>query len=139
MKKNPMIDLLRCLVLVALVVTPLSCGGDGDSGSATSFDVTGTWKITSSACADLTAVLTHTGTAISGTVSDSARYATGISGSSATPAGTLGASRDVSLTVNFSDGLWVRFDGVVNDDNDRINGTYVNSQGNSDPFTGQRQ
>ncbi len=136
MKKNSLINLLRCLVLVALVVSPVSCGGDDDA--VTAFNVTGTWRISSTASADLTAVLSHTGTAITGTVSDATNYATGISGSSVSPAGTTGGSRDVTLTVTFSDGMWVRFGGVVRDDNDRISGTYFNSQGFSDPFTANR-
>lgn len=137
MKKNLLIDLLRCLVLVAFVLSPVSCGGDDDT--VTPLNLTGTWRITSTASAVLTAVLNHVGTTITGTVSDAQQYATGISGSSVTPAGASSGSRDVSLTVTFSDGMWVRFGGVVNSDNNRIDGTYSNSQGNSDPFSAQRQ
>lgn len=135
--KNFSIKWLRCLALLALVVSAASCGSDDES--VTSLNVTGTWRITSTACAELTAVLTHTGTTITGTVSDAASYARGISGASASSAGATSGSRDVSLTVTFSDGMWVRFGGVVNNDNSRISGTYINSQGNSDPFTAQRQ
>lgn len=135
--KKPLINLLHCLVLAAVVLFPVSCGSDDESVSA--LDVSGTWRITSTACAELTAVLTHTGTTITGTVTDAASYARGISGSSATAAGAVSGSRDVSLTVTFSDGMWVRFGGVVNNDNTRISGTYFNSQANSDPFIAQRQ
>lgn len=141
MKKNPLIDLLRCLVLVALVASPLGCGGGGgsDDDTVTQFNVTGTWRIVSTASGDLTAVLVHTGTTITGTVSDATNYATSISGSSAIPARATDESRDVSLTVTFNDGSWVRFDGVVSKDNNTISGTYTGSQGYSDPFTAQRQ
>lgn len=137
MTRNRVFDVLRCLVLLSIVAAPIGCGGDDES--VTAINVTGTWRITSSACADLTAVLTHAGTAITGSVTDANNYATGISGSSVTPAGSASGSRDVSLTVTFSDGLWVRFGGAVNDDNNRISGSYINSQGNSDSFTAQRQ
>ncbi len=102
-------------------------------------NVTGTWVIVSSACADLTADLTHKGTAITGTVSDANNYPTGISGTSTMPAGSKSQSRNVSLTVTFSDGLWVTFGGMVNADNTTITGTYNNSQGFSDPFTARRR
>jgi hypothetical protein len=99
------------------------------------FNVTGTWVIVSSACAELTADLTHTGTAITGTVSDANNYPTGISGTSTMPAGSRSKTRNVSLTVTFSDGLWVTFGGTVSADSTTITGTYNNSQGFSDPFT----
>jgi hypothetical protein len=102
-------------------------------------NVTGRWVIVSSACADLTAVLIHKGTAINGTVSDADNYPTGISGTSSMPAGSKSDSRNVSLTVTFSDGLSVTFDGTVNADNTTITGTYHNAQGFSDPFTARRQ
>ena len=102
-------------------------------------NMTGTWLIASSACADLTAILVHTGTTITGKVSDADNYATGISGTSATAVGSRDESRNVSLSVTFSDGLWVTFDGAVGADNTTIIGTYHNAQGFSDPFTARRQ
>jgi hypothetical protein len=102
-------------------------------------NVTGTWVIVSSACAELTADLTHTGTAITGRVSDANNYPTSVSGTSIMPAGSISESRSVSLTVTFSDGLWVTFGGTVSAGGTTITGTYNNSQGFSDPFTARRK
>jgi hypothetical protein len=129
------------LALLSLVLTVAVGPNFGFAKNSVShpLSVTGTWVIVSSACDDLTAVLTHTGTAIAGTVSDANNYPTGISGTSTLSAGSKSGSRNVSFTVTFSDGLWVTFAGTVNADNTTITGTYNNSQGFDDPFTARRQ
>lgn len=138
MKKNVLSRLLLALGVLTVAAVAAGCGGGGGD-EADPLNVTGTWVITSSASADLTAVLTHTGTAISGTVSDANRYATRISGASTMPSGSTDDDRSVRLTVAFNDGLWVTFAGSVNDDNTSISGRYTNSQGFSDPFSAARR
>jgi hypothetical protein len=138
MKKHLLSLSVLSLVLMTAMLLIVSCGG-GDN-NPDPLNVTGIWLIVSNASADLTATLTHTGTAITGTVTDAANYAVTIGGTSVMPAGSTSGSRNVSLTVTFNDGLWARFDGSVNDNNTLIRGTYTDSQGNTgDPFTAQRQ
>ncbi len=136
MKRTRVVFALLSLVLMVATGPIVGFGKDHDPHP---LNVTGTWVIVSSACADLTAVLTHRGTTITGTVSDANNYPTGISGTSTMPARSKSESRNVSLTVTFSDGLWVTFGGTVSADNVTITGTYNNSQGFSDPFTARRQ
>jgi len=137
MKKHLFTLTVLSLVLLAVMGLAVSCGGGDDNPDPLS--VTGIWRIVSSACGDLTAVLTHTGTTITGTVSDATAYAQTITGNSVMLAGSTSGSRSVTLTVTFNDGLWVTFTGTVNDSNTTISGNYNNSQGFSDPFTARRQ
>jgi hypothetical protein len=137
MKKHLFSLSVLSLVLMAAMLLIVSCDSGDDNPDPLS--VTGIWTIVSSACADLTANLTHTLSGIAGTVTDAANYAVTIGGTSNMPAGSTSGSRSVTLTVTFTDGMWVRFTGNVSDDNTQIAGTYTNSQGISDSFTARRQ
>jgi hypothetical protein len=137
MRKHLFTLSLLSLILMAVMLFAVSCG-DGDN-NPDPLNVSGTWLIVSTASANMTAVLTHAGTGITGTVSDAANYSQTITGTSDMPASSTTGSRRVTLIVTYNDGMVATFTGTVNDTNTTINGTYVTSQSTTDPFTATLQ
>lgn len=127
---------LLSMLLVGLVVIA-GCGGDDDDDPV-GLNLTGTWTIVAVGYPNMTAVLTHTGTTITGTVTTVPAYATGITGFTNGPSGTT-RPREVTLVVTFSDGMVGTFTGTVSDDNTRMSGTYQNTQNQSDSWSATKQ
>ena len=130
---------LTLLLLSLLMVASLGiagCGGDDDE--PTPLNVTGTWTILAVQMPTMTAVLVHSGTTITGTVSDVTNYAQTIAGSTVASSGAT-TPRTITLTITFSDLMVATLTGNVGDDSNSMSGTYQNTQGNSDTWNAARQ
>jgi len=134
MKRRLILSLVVGLVLVSMLALTGCPKSDNDPDP---LDVNGTWVITPVGDALMTAVLTHSGTAITGTVTTIPEYATSISGFTAASVGTT-EPRDITLIVGFNDGRTSTLTGTVGDDNDEMSGTYDDGQ-DSDDWTATRQ
>ena len=87
----------------------------------------------------MTAVLTHTGTTITGTVSSVDDTAVSISGTSETAA-SAAVSRNITLNVQFVDWMGsIIMTGTINDDNTSMNGDYVDHVGGHGTWTANIQ
>lgn len=134
MKKRVLTWMVLSLFVIGLLGL-ISCSKDKDPDP---LNVTGTWLIVPIGDATMTAVLTHSGTVITGTVSDASNYAQTISGSTTATSGSL-RPRDITLTVTFSDSRVSTLTGTVSNDNNSMDGRYNDTQGGSDTWTATRQ
>lgn len=106
------------------------CGSDSSTSSGTSVNVAGTWAIVATGYSPMTAILTHSGTSITGTVSSLDGTATSISGTSETPANAV--SRNITLNVQFVHTDWsasIVMTGTINDANTSMSGDYIDNSG----------
>ena len=130
---------LTLLLLSLLMVAILGIAGcGGDDNEPTPLNVTGTWTIVAVGMQTMTAVLVHSGTTITGTVSDVTNYAQTIAGSTVASSGAT-TPRTITLTITFSDLMVATLTGNVGDDSNSMSGTYQNTQGNSDTWNAARQ
>jgi hypothetical protein len=129
---------LTWMVLGLFVVGLLGLAGCSKDDDPDPLNVTGTWTIVPIGDATMTAVLTHAGTTITGTVSDASSYAQTISGSTTATSGSL-RPRDITLTVTFSDGRVSTLTGDVSNNNNSMDGRYNDTQGGSDVWTATRE
>lgn len=134
MKKRVLTWMVLSLFLVGFLGL-VGCSKDSDPDP---LNVTGTWTIVPIGDATMTAVLTHSGTTITGTVTDASNYAQTISGSTTATSGSL-RPRDITLTVTFSDGRVSTLTGTVSSNNNSMEGRYNDTQGGSDAWTATRQ
>ena len=135
MRKRTIAVLVTVFVIFGTIGL-MGCGSD--SSDAEPLVVTGTWRITAAGYPVLTVVLTHSGTALTGTVSDSLNYSRTVTGSTTAAAGAT-EPRNITLVVTFSDGLVNTLTGTVSDNNASMSGRYNDSGGDSDTWTGARQ
>ena len=124
------------LFAVVMTVIGVGCGGGGGSDPLP-LDVTGIWTLSATGHPTMTLNLTHAGTAITGTVSDSTNYSRRVSGSTVAPMGSLDP-RTVTLVVTFSDGQIATYSGTVNDDNTSMSGRYSTNWGTADSWRATR-
>ncbi len=137
MKKAPgRMSLIAGLFAAAIAVIAGGCGGGGDS-AAEPLDVTGVWSLAATGHPAMTLNLTHTGSTITGTVTDSLGYSQTITGTTAAAAGAL-EPRDVTLVVTFSDGQIATYIGTVSDGNTSMSGSYTTNWGTGDSWTATR-
>ena len=118
-------SLLILILLLVLATMPL-IAGCGDDDDPDPLNVSGTWMIVMLGFPDMTAVLTHTGNTISGTISDSDNYSVSISGTTVAAAGAS-EPRAVTLIITFSDGQIATLSGTVSDNNMSMSGTYTDN------------
>lgn len=135
MKRRVLAFMLAVLLLGGLLGFS-GCSSDDDDPEP--LNVSGTWVIVMLGFPNMTAVLTHTGTTITGTVSDADNYAVSISGTTEAAAGAT-SPRTVTLIITFSDGQIATLSGTVSDDNTSMNGTYTDNFGGSDSWSATRQ
>ena len=135
MRKRLLTSLILGLVVVSLLAFTGCKSSDDDPDP---LDVNGTWVIIPIGDVTMTAVLTHIGNVITGTVSDVGNYATGISGSTTAAAGSTNP-RTITLVITFSDGRGSTLTGTVNDNNSSMSGTYLDTQGGTDVWTATKQ
>ena len=134
MKKRVLTWMMLSLFLVGFLWL-VGCGDDDDPEP---LNVTGTWTIVPIGDATMTAVLTHSGTTITGTVTDASNYAQTISGSTTATSGSL-RPRDITLTVTFSDARVSTLTGTVSDNNNSMSGRYNDTQGGTNTWTATRE
>jgi hypothetical protein len=135
MKKRLIVSLVVGLVVIGLM--GLS-GCSKKSSDPDPLDVNGTWVIEPVGDAVMTAVLVHSGTVITGTVSTIPVYAVSISGFTTASAGAT-EPRTITLIVGFNDGRTSTLIGEVDDDNETMSGTYTDDQGGADTWVATRQ
>lgn len=137
----PKILLALAIPVVALAMAA-GCsdddGGDDDVVGGQALSVAGRWTLTAEGMFPMTLDLTHAGTAVGGTVTDAEDYATGITGSTAAPAGDTEGSRAITLVVTFSDGQIATFSGNVARDNASMDGGYDTNWGGEDGWSAAR-
>lgn len=134
MKRRLILSLVGLVVVGMLGIT----GCSSSSSDPDPLDVTGTWVIEPVGDALMTAVLVHTGTTITGTVSTIPVYAIAIQGTTAAPVGSTNP-RTITLIVDFNDGRRSTLTGTVSDNNMTMSGTYTDTQGGSDTWTATKQ
>lgn len=136
-------DRYRWYVLVSLfaalaLVLGVGCGGsDDDDDTSSPLDVTGAWSLVAVGHPTMTLNLTHAGTNITGTVTESTNYARTVTGTTAAPKGAT-EPRNVTLVVTFSDGQVATYAGTVNGDNTSMSGSYTTNWGTSDAWSATR-
>lgn len=135
MKPRFLLSLMIGLVVVSMLAFT-GCSKDDDDPDP--LNVNGTWSIVPVGDAVMTAVLTHSGTAITGTVTTVPVYAETITGFTSAPVGTT-KPRDITLVVTFNDGRSSTLTGTVADNNKSMSGTYLDTQGGSDSWTATKQ
>ncbi len=135
MKRRLILSLVVGFVLVSMLALT---GCPKDDNDPDGLNVNGTWVITPVGDAVMTAVLVHSGVAITGEVTTIPEYATSISGFTAAAVGTT-EPRDITLIVGFNDGRTSTLTGTVGDDNDEMSGTYLDTQGGSDSWTATKE
>lgn len=130
---------LMFLLMGMIVFSGCGDGDDSPTSPGNPLDVSGTWTIHATGYSIMTAVLTHTGTTITGTVSTPDNTAETISGTTEAAAGTT-TSRKVILDVKFLDWMGsITMTGTVSDDNTSMSGNYVDNSGGVGTWTATRQ
>jgi hypothetical protein len=134
MKQRVLALMLVTFLLVGLMGFSGCGGGDDDPDP---LNVSGTWMIVIPSFPDMTAVLTHTGTTITGTISDNLNYSVSISGTTEAAAGAT-KPRTITLIITWNDGQIGTEVGTVSDNNMSMSGTHTDNFGGSSQWSASR-
>lgn len=134
MKQRVWVLMLVVFLLVGLMGFS---GCSSDSNDPDPLNVSGTWTIVAIGFPTMTAVLTHTGIAITGTISDASNYAVSITGNTDAAVGAT-TPRTITLIITFSDGQVATLTGAVSDNNTSMSGNYTDTFGGGDTWSATR-
>jgi hypothetical protein len=137
MRRSEIARVASRLVLAAFGVVIAGC--EKSSRESSPLNVSGAWTIVGVGLPTLAAELAHSGTSVTGTVSDDADYARSISGTTGQPMGATTGSRRITLVVTYSDGMIATYGGEVSDDGSRMSGMYDTNWGTGDAWSATRR
>lgn len=136
------------VVSVLLIAGTMFAGCGGSSDNPDPLAIIGTWLVWANGyevlCPITVNITAHTAAGAGGVVASATpgggdpAYITGIT---ITTDGAPGVEepRGLTIRITFNDGSWVQLNGEVNDDNDGMSGTYINSTTQTDSWNASRQ